>query len=159
MNTFRPRQLIFNVSDDPSPKPKSQDYKHKNVAPPSGLSSVIRSSTKGKKPNLRKQSKIKKEFTEVDITRVYSNLDKFIAEEKKRKAKEIESQRNGRPLHITEVFGKKKREPDSDSVKLSEDPETDSDDEKSQQQCLEDGYETEESQRQCWEDGIIQGYE
>ena len=151
-NYFTPRQLDLNESYDPSPKPdyskRSQNNKRKNVALPSGLSSVIRSSTKKKNPNLKKQSKLKKKITEVD-NRVFSELDKLIAEEE-REAKEIESQRNGRPLHITEVFGKKKREPDSDSnsdsyfgsysdklskkgyqdsdsVKLSEDPETDSD--------------------------------
>lgn len=154
---FKPRQLNLNVSDDSSPKSeystRSRNYKRKNVALPSGLSSVTRSSTKEKNPNLRKQSKFEKEITEVDINRVISKLDKLIAEEE-REAQEIESQRNGRPLKVFEVFGKKKREPDSDSnsdsyfdsdsdklskeiyqdsdsVKLSEDPETDSDDEKS----------------------------
>ena len=170
-NYFKPRQLNLDVSNDPSPKPelsnRSQNNKRKNVALPSRLSSVIRSSNGiGKNPNLRKQSKFKKEITEVEINKVYSKLDKLIAEEE-RKAQEIESQRNGRPLKVFEVFGKKKREPDSDSnsdsyfdsdsdklgkeiyqdsdsVKLSEDPETDSDD---------------ESQRQCWENEIIKIYD
>ena len=136
----------------------SPNYKKREVELPTGLSSVIRRTKEEKNSNLKKQTNLEKEIMEMDKKRIFSKLDKLIAEEE-REAQEIEVQRNKSPPNIFKILEKKKRELDSDSNSDS-DSDSDSDSNSLSNEEIYSGYESDsdKSVRQCWEDEMIRGY-
>merc|ERR1712146_801697 len=126
--------------------------KKRKVELPTGLSSVIRRTTEEKNSNLKKQTNLKKEIMEMDKKRIFSKLDKLIAEEE-REAQEIEVQRNKSPPNIFEILEKKKRELDSDS-----DFGSDSNSLSNEEIYSGSESDSDKSVRQCWEDEMIRGY-
>ena len=131
----------------------SPNYKKRKVELPTGLSSVIRRTTEEKNSNLKKQTNL-----EMDKKRIFSKLDKLIAEEE-REAQEIEVQRNKSPPNIFEILEKKKTELDSDSNSDSDSSFYSESNSLSNEEIYSGSEsDSDKSVRQCWEDEMIRGY-